>query len=148
MNAARMRYLALSLLLVACGPPDFAGRYKGTFDSAGSCSDGSRGVSLKDALWIVTDNAGDISVATFGGTSCTTLRATAQGNIATLASRTCPSFGDATITIQDTVRSGGTLTLNGSNLKVAFSVFAALFYPDGTRGSCDDSLSGILLLQP
>lgn len=144
-----MRRLLPLLLLVGCGPVDFTGRYKGTLDRAALCNDGSTAMTTDLSSWKLTDNNGTISIFSSGGSACTTLSAKSKGDHAELSAKQCPAYGDSTISVVETVKSGGTLRLQADKLVVKMTVAASLYYPMTNRFySCEATVTGQLTLQP
>lgn len=141
-----MRYLAV-LLLAACGaPPDFTGRFSGTIDETTTCSDGSGIAPTQLVTWVLSEHGSSVSIVPSAGTTCSTLTAATQpSGDAEIAAVTCPAYGDATTSFQDTIRSGGTLTLTDDKLAVKFTTYTTIFNRStGVSGSCSSSTSGTL----
>lgn len=152
-----MRYLLvlLVLLVVGCGPAaiPFEGTYSGTLDAALVCDDGSNGMHTGSVVWKLSEptEGGTIAI-TIGGNSpigCSLINATRDGNpagkVATVGAVFCPSTGNNSLMVQDVIKSGGTLTLEGTNLKIDMGIASNLTFGSGAKAQCSGPMHGTII---
>lgn len=131
-----MRPILGLLALTACGGASFQGTWRGQLSAGGTCSDGTWGASDRTIVWVIMENAGELSVTPEGGT-CGVLTATVEGQNAKLVRKECPPTNPL-------IAAGferGTLTLhNQGTLLVSFTQFFAT-----ASETCASTASGSLL---
>jgi len=130
----RTHTLALvALMAVGCGGADFEGVWRGTLTQPTQCSNGASGVRKFDMELSGRQDGDAVTLA--GNTSCGIIRATANGDTATIAPITCQPLVADGITYTDTIL-GGTLEVNA---QLSTTLRGA------SSGLCTGPMSGILV---
>lgn len=137
----RIPCVAMALIVVGCGGPDFGGTYDGTLTQRAQCADGS--TPSRDIVMhlSVTQDGDTINLA--GNTSCGTITASVDGDTATLDPVTCAPLAGEGFTYTDSIV-GGTMTLSGSRLEVDAVMSTLLRAPNGATLLCSGPLTGAL----
>ncbi len=140
--------VVLGLAGCGSGQTDFTGTYEGTLDINVTCDDASVYRRTAAVKWTILNSADlvitpDVTAAL----DCTSLHANVAGNVATVKRITaCAQFRTPDgVLVQDSVKSGGTLKLDGENLHVELGVTTNLTYPNGTKPQCSGPLSGTII---
>lgn len=146
-HGVAMRYAWALVVLSACGEPDFTGDYVGTLDLSAQCDTVSFYVGTATTRFTIQESYETILVpAPSDLFRCGGMHGKKTGNTVTLSSTFCPEFTNSRGSkIQDIVKSGSTLTLDGNNLKVDIGLATTLTSPDGTKGQCSGPLTGTLI---
>lgn len=131
---------ALLSLVVGCGP-DFEGTFRGTLVATGSCTDGSSPNGSWQAAWTIAHDNSQVTVS-FDG-ACSPITATAGGNRASIATKTCAPTGANGWVTTGTVREG-VLTLVEDALTVSVAQTATGVHSAGATATCSVTVAGTI----
>lgn len=134
-----------ALAFAACGP-DFTGRWVGSLNEMGSCSDGSGIPSSSYPIdWSISEQGSKLSVITTG--TCGSFTATQQGSSAAFDRKDCPIRNDLTTGVTTQMHlTGGTLNLNEATMSVTVLSTYDVRTPSAA-GTCSATATGLLAKQ-
>ncbi len=137
-----MRNLSVfvALAVVGCNP-DMSGTYQGSLDEVFTCDDGDSGSHSGLATWKITTNTNTLTINTSGFMTCGLIVGVPKGlGLAEMRAKECFSGGGAIVTL----KSGGTLQLEGNKLRVKFENAATFVSSNGGVVGCQETVSGVL----